>query len=980
MDLDPDLQVRVVPDARWWPAVANWVLALGEALAAPGVADLRRVLVIVPGLQHAPALRAALHTALSGRAFLAPRVLTLEQWAQFEPAQAPVRRAELFQALRDSPWVRERFGAQSSALWSLARDLAILSDELTLAACGAVEAFEGRWRAAVERNFSKRAAAAADPQAQLVLALWRAGLSAEAGAAGLRARLQSLAGRADGPLLWLAPQGAAPWQDAFCRSYIAASGQPARMVVADLPGLARQYPWVGAAWPELAIADPVPGQEGTEPPLVEVAPIAERARALALALPAPAPAACGTSDGASAARRQACSTPMRILRCESLEEEAGVAAAWTVERLQAGAGSIALVVLDRLTARRVRALLERAAVQVADESGWKLSTTSAAAAVMRWLDLVIGDFSRRDLLDWMHSPFTLCEAPDKPGLVAATQSALIEDGVVCGGHAVLEALVRHARRAAQSGAGEAAAQALSIVRALLELAQQWQRPGPLGRYLGLLEASLDRLGMRPALGGDAIGRAVLQAIEQLRGPLIGSTLALQLGEFRSLLAEHFEQTAAGNREIASPVVMTTLSGTRMRRFDAVLLLGVGADHFPGSRSAGGLMANTVRRDLGLRTDQHREREQLQDLAAVLALATTVDATWRCRRQDEPLPLSPLLDRLAMVAELAGVPSLIAAPAAACHAVAAQVSAERAPVAPGLLPKRISASAYQDLVDCPYRFFALRMLGLREAPELREKPDKRDLGSLLHAVLFAFHRGAGGAANGPDDGAEAIAMAQQRLVRIIDEAFSPLLVQQPALIGYRQRLRALVPGYVAWQAQQTRDGWSWQQGELVQERPLALAWPDAGVRQILLHGRIDRVDIDPQGQRRVLDYKARDGASLRRSQRDAGEDVQLLFYALLLDPPPRQAAYVSLQRPPDPRDPLNKVVAVVPAPEPLAEHSAALERALADVLARIGAGAALPANGIEAVCRRCELRSLCRHGFTRPPDPTAGAGAGVTATP
>ena len=80
-----------------------------------------------------------------------------------------------------------------------------------------------------------------------------------------------------------------------------------------------------------------------------------------------------------------------------------------------------VVALDRLTARRVRALLERADVKVRDETGWKLSTTSAAAAVMRWFDLVIDDLYWRDLLDWLKSRFTLAERADK-----AAEVALIE--------------------------------------------------------------------------------------------------------------------------------------------------------------------------------------------------------------------------------------------------------------------------------------------------------------------------------------------------------------------------------------------------------------------------------------------------------------------------------------------------------------------------------------------------------------------------
>ena len=53
-------------------------------------------------------------------------------------------------------------------------------------------------------------------------------------------------------------------------------------------------------------------------------------------------------------------------------------------------------------------------------------------------------------------------------------------------------------------------------------------------------------------------------------------------------------------------------------------------------------------------------------------------------------------------------------------------------------KQLSASAYEDMRTCPYRFFALRQLGLSSVDELEAEVDKRDFGVWLHAVLAAFH--------------------------------------------------------------------------------------------------------------------------------------------------------------------------------------------------------------------------------------------------
>ncbi|SPE23943.1 conserved hypothetical protein [Burkholderiales bacterium] len=935
VDVAGAAELRFAPDDRWWPAVAALVRDLCPGAGPAALCDLRRVVVIVPRMLQAPALRAALHGVLDGAACIAPRVLTLEAWAQWAPGQESRQRAELLGALRDSAWVRDRFGAQAAALWSLARDIARLSDELTLAACGAVDAFEGRWQAAVQRNFSQRAAAAGDLQAQLVLALWRAGLAGELGTARLREQLERCAQRADGPLVWLAPQGAAPWQRAFCRAYAAVSGQRACLVEADPLALAQRHPWLAAAWPELTGS------------LATASPIAKRAGALAAALPRP--------------EAIAVAPPLQILKQGTLEEESSAAASWVVDRLHGGCRSIALIALDRLTARRVRALLDRVQILVADEAGWKLSTTSAAAAVMRWLDVVISDFQHRELLDWLRSPFTLADRHNKAPMVASMASALLEDGVAGGMQAVRTAVVRRAH-------GPDAAALREMVDQLVTLAHRWQRPGSLGRFLGLLAATLDGLGMRPALAADPVGRSVLEAVEQLSEQLSGSSLRLDLVEFRAFLAGHFEELFARDREIESPVVMTTLAGTRLRRFDAALLIGADADHLPAMNPSGGLLASSIRRDLGLRTEADSVREQTLDLACLLATTPSVAATWRCRRQDEPVALSPLLDRIDMLMQLAGCPSVLREAAPSWHHVPMAVGGPRSVRAPDLLPGRISASAYQDLVDCPYRFFALRMLGLREAQRLRARPDKRDFGLLLHAVLLEFHGGRDRqgalvpplAAATPADATPDPALAH--LHRIVDALLAPLLQQRPALIGYRQRLRLLLPGYLHWLRQSQKDGWRWQAGEVPLKQAFAL---DRGP-PLELEGRIDRIDEHAQGRRRMLDYKARDAASLRKAQKEPGEVVQLLFYGLLLEPPVDEAGYLSVQRPPDLRNPSAKVVTLVPGPAPLAEGVSALRARLREDLDRIAAGASLPANGAEPVCRRCELRSLCRHGFTVPP--------------
>ncbi len=913
--------LSLVPDAGFWGGFAHVL----RALAAPGARDLRRINVIVPAMAHAPALHAALFSAFGGAACIAPRIRTFAQWSGTDGA-ASMRRTELFEALRESAWLRERAGGAAGALWELARDLDGVLEECALAAAGDAAAFEARWRAALKGGFSARAQGAGEMQLQLILALWRADASGPARVAQLRDMLGRRAREARGPLVWLVPHGAAAWQRAMCTQFTLASGHPALLVVADQAGLGARVPWLSAAWPEIAAA------EADAPDL----------RSRARALPAQ------DADGAG----------FRILAADSLEEEASAAAAWTIEQLTQGRRRIALVALDRLVARRVRALLERAQVLVADESGWKLSTTSAAAALVGWLDVVISDFGHAELLGWLRSPFTLAHEAQKEALADFIERVLVDAGVEGG---------LSAQRAALAAAALSDAPmkdpAQRLLRALGEAAHGWRRSGPIGRFVVMLDAALAPLGMREPLARDPVGRVVLETVVALREQLAGSATSGTLAEFRALLAQQFEERSMGAREIASPVRLLNLPASALRNFEAALLIGADADHLPGPGADSGLMAQPLRRALGLRTVADEVRERTRELAQLLATCPNVAATWRRRDGDEPRALSPLLDRLSLAIEFAGASRPIVICRRNFVAVAGDIEALAAPRAQQLVPARVSASAVQDVVDCPYRFFGLHMLRLGERERLGSRPDKRDFGRLLHAVLLQFHRPAGAAADVPPAWA-----SLERLHSIIDSASENRLRHRPASIAFRMRLHRIAPGYWAWLQAQATLGWTWLEGEARREKTLARA----GGRTVTLVGRLDRIDAGRDGAARIIDYKSRDASALRKSLAVPGEDVQLVMYALLCGIEPAQAAYLALRAPRDWREPEKGVAQLVSVEGDLAGQAQALAERIASMLDRIEAGAALPAHASPDVCRRCELRALCRHGFTAGAKPQ-GAG-------
>lgn len=922
---------RCAADAGLWPQVAEHVLRLARTTGSAAY-DLRAVHVVVPSGTQVRLLYAALRRHFEA-GFIPPRVAAWPEWGQDDAVDDLARRVSLFDALRGNAWVRTHLSAQSPALWRLAQQIEAVADELTYAAVNGADAMTADVEAVLARRYRRGAARAVQPQARLLLDLWRAG-----GDALASQRIQALnriASNAAAPLVFVAAQPIEPW----LRHVLARYAERAAVVLieADVAAVLADAPVLAAAWPELtATADPLP--------------IAARADALRGAVD-------GAVDGAAG------KLPV-IVRTSSLEEEAGAAAQQVVVWLGEGFTSIALIALDRLTARRVRALLERAQVLVRDETGWKLSTTGAAAAVMRWLDVVSDELYWRDVLDWLKSAFTFADRPNKAREVAALERAIRTGGAVQGVHAMLGALDAALARA--GGAAESADSVesaepertdladLAGARELLTVLDRQARGAArgsvaLGAHVKVLQGWLDALGMRAALAADPVGEAVLREIDAMDAQLAVTRVRVTLADFRALLAARFEELSFVDRGIDAEVVLVSLAATPLRRFDAAILIGADALHLPSVPADTLFLSHAVRSELGLANDEVQRRRQSEQLALLLATVPRVVATWRESIGDEPNALSPLLERLQFVAQRAAGLELVMTRPRQTFAVHIEPATQPAPVAASLLPDRISASQAQSLVNCAYQFYARCLLRLAELEDVVELPDKRDFGEALHEVLRRFHRRWCEAAFHEADRGQLAASLREHAHAV----FGPQIERAPALLAFARRFDGLVNGYLDWLCEHSAAGWRWAGAE---ERH-GVRLPLRNGREVELTGRIDRIDADAEGRLRVLDYKARSAADLKKAQRDAGEDIQLPFYGLLLAQPPESAAYVAFQRASD-RD---RGVHAVEA-ERYAEVTEAVAARLRRDLERIADGAALPAHGAASVCDRCEMRGLCRRDY------------------
>jgi len=619
---------------------------------------------------------------------------------------------------------------------------------------------------------------------------------------------------------------------------------------------------------------------------------------------------------------------LSVTAAGSMEDEAVCGARTVLAWLREGCSHIAIIAQDRVVARRIRALLERAEVMVTDETGWKLSTTRAAASLAAWFDLVATRAGTPALLDLLKSPFVLMGHADKPALVLEAELALRAANVAGGWDAVRMAL-----------RGVPAAHAVALQ--MQQLAQRFSGRKTLSEWVRLTDATMCELEMRSALEADAAGIQVVRMLDQLDAESALVAASFSFSEWRALVGLQMEAMPFIAPAVDDRVLMLPLAAARLRSFDAVLMVGADARHLPSAQNETLFFANAVRRELGLHTRESRQRQQLRDFTGLLQANPTVVLSWQAQRDGEPNPASVWIERLALSQARAGLGELRSHQVEVTpRQLRATPPAQPRPSAPDLLPERLSTSGYNSFIACPYQFFASRMLGLAGLDEFTDMPEKRDYGDWLHQVLHAYHSALL---------ADAVAAEQREtlLRQCTEQVFGEALARNTAAIAYYARWQKALPAYLAWANEREEQGWQFVLGERRFER--TLEWAGGS---ILLHGRIDRIDCNADGERAVLDYKTRDAASLRSKLKD-GEDHQLAFYGLLSDQPVASASYVALE-------PTRNKAGDAEAPR-YAESQQALLAHIQASMQAIADGAPLPANGIETVCRYCEVRGLCRKG-------------------
>jgi len=634
-------------------------------------------------------------------------------------------------------------------------------------------------------------------------------------------------------------------------------------------------------------------------------------------------------------------------------------------RLQ-GLHDIGIVTNDRKLARRVRALLERANVELQDAGGWALSTTSAATALARWLECIEQHFAHKPLLDLLKSPFVYLgfERNDLDRLVPAFEQTIVRARNVASGLENYRFSLDRAADDLQMLFGPDIPADLKQMLNRLENAATLLmdlihvRPRPALDFLEALQKSLENLGLSASFENDDAGRELLTMLEDMKAAAAHGGMRLTWAEFHPWLKRHMEQRRFHPPMKGSGIELMGFAESRLYRCDALILAGAVREHMPGKISVPPYFNDNVRAELGLPALARRYAQLFHDFRRLLDAAPRVMISLHREQEGEKLIPSPWVERLRAFHEtayhaplndpelewLVQQPEAVIAKREAPLAIPAVQPAARLPAS--LQPSPVTATDHQRLLDCPYQYFCSSGLGLRPEKDVREEIEKMDFGTHVHRILQAFHAGMP-KLPGPwqkplnDD---TLAEAETLLRNISQEVFASDLRRRFFTRGWLYRWEACIPAYLAWEMKHS-SRWRIQATEWKQQRDY-----QENNTFISITGRIDRLDRGTD-EYRIVDYKT--GAVSSRDLLLQGEEIQLPFYALLLDEENiAQALYLSIQD--------GKVTEKsVLDGETLAMLRTAVRKRLLLLKKLLDEETPLPAWGDAETCRLCDMEGLCR---------------------
>jgi ATP-dependent helicase/nuclease subunit B len=443
---------------------------------------------------------------------------------------------------------------------------------------------------------------------------------------------------------------------------------------------------------------------------------------------------------------------------------------------------------------------------------------------------------------------------------------------------------------------------------------------------------------------------LLREFAQLDRVLSAQDVSAALGSLR---------TSARSRPVQlpdapSPVQIISAAEAHGQRFDQLWVLGVDDHSWPRGARSDPFIPLAVQRAAGIphASTQSQQRHDLSLLTELLSSAHEVLLSYPLAEGQEPRRPSPMIRHLPECS-----PSEL--PGTRCFRSVMFASGRREQVSDRVVPLRLGqslrggASLLRDQAACPFRAFARYRLGARGPEAAGMGMEAIERGSTAHHALEKFWR---------------TLRSQAALMAATDEELNEFI----ATVVDAQQVRRLASGigdrsaFIALEKDRlckVLRAWC----EVERQRPPFTVEAVEADAQIEVGGlrlqlRLDRIDVDADGRRLLIDYKT-GNVDLNAWAGERPDDPQLPLYAAFAAPDVQGVLFACLH----PREAAYKgcgVAGIDIAGLRVVEDWHDRLQAWRDLLDSLAASfrdgaAAVDPKQYPHTCTYCDLRSLCR---------------------
>jgi ATP-dependent helicase/nuclease subunit B len=519
----------------------------------------------------------------------------------------------------------------------------------------------------------------------------------------------------------------------------------------------------------------------------------------------------------------------------------------------------ALVTPDRALAARVSAILKRWGIEADDSAGRPLSACLPGTLILALAAAAADAFSPVSLLTLIKHPFVRFGE----GRLAWLDGARALDMALRGPRPA-EGLEGIASLLAQQDNRDAK------VRKVAQL--WWEEAGSLlaplaagfsGRatFADLLRAVRETA---QSLAGDIVwsgpdGRAISDLIAALEDNAGKTDLGVSIEAFPLILRDAMDAIAIRPARGGHPrLFIWGLLEAKLQSADLMILAGLNEGVWPKLASPDPWLAPAVRKQLKLPSLERRIGLTAHDLTGALG-SPHVLLTRAKRDARSPTNPSRFWLRLETLTGGFSLPEFRYDLLARQLDFATGERAKRPAPSPPIedRPRTISVTAVDRLKADPYAFYAQTMLGLQELAAPGEEPDARWRGTFLHDVLGKW---------GQDDD-----FSKGKLLPRLIKAFQESGLHPVVRAMWEPRFEEAIQYFEDRVEAERANG----------RHPVAAEMRgEFQFGDIKLHGRFDRIDVLPDGQLAIVDYKT--GAPPEGKQVAQGYALQLGLIGLLAE--------------------------------------------------------------------------------------------------